>query len=119
MTEIGFTTAVMAALDQRIRRSDPVAGVYPIYLREGQDILTEGPQYYGPMLKAAGYLDMFVLAVDSRDRRQMQVFNRYDRCCFNNMKGRLYEAAVQKTAAAIGGGRFDVLIDQTHADHIL
>lgn len=113
----GFTTAVLAGLDQRIRRSYPVAGVYPIYLREGQDILTHGPQYYGPMLEAAGYLDMFVLAVDRQGRRQMQVFNRYDRCCFNNTKGRLYEAAVRNTAATLAGGQFNVLIDQTHADH--
>jgi dienelactone hydrolase len=113
----GFTTAVVAALDQRIRRSYPIAGVYPVYLREGQDILTHGPQYYRPMLDAAGYLDMFVLAVDRRDRRQMQVFNRYDRCCFNNVKGRLYEAAVQNAATAINGGKFEILIDETHADH--
>ena len=86
----GFTTAVLAALDPRIRRSYPIAGVYPIYLRDGQDVLANGPPYYKPMLDAANYLDMFVLGVDGRERRQMQIFNRFDRCCFNNVKGRLY-----------------------------
>lgn len=112
-----FATTVVAALDRRVRRSYPIAGVYPIYLRDGQEVMAEGPPYYGPMLDAAGYLDMFVLGIDRPDRRQMQVFNRYDRCCFNNVKGRLYEAAVRNAAAAIGGGGFDVLIDETHADH--
>ena len=113
----GFTTAVVAALDPRIRRSYPIAGVYPIYLRDGQDVLANGPPYYKPMLDAANYLDMFVLGVDSRERRQMQIFNRFDRCCFNNVKGRLYVDPVRGAAAAIRGGAFDVVIDETHADH--
>ncbi len=113
----GFTAAVIAALDPRIRRSYPVAGVYPIYLRTGQEAIFNGPQYHRPMLDAANYLDMFVLGVDSPERRQLQVFNRFDRCCFNNVKGRLYEDPVANTAAEIGGGSFAVLIDETHADH--
>ncbi len=113
----GFTTAVVAALDPRIRRSYPVAGVYPIYLRSGQEAIDNGPQYYKPMLDAANYLDMFVLGVDDAKRSQLQVFNRFDRCCFNNLKGRIYEAPVRDAAAAIGGGSFAVLIDETHADH--
>ena len=113
----GFTTAVIAALDRRIRRSYPVAGVYPIYLRSGQEAIFNGPQYHQPMLDAASYLDMFVLAIDDAERRQLQIFNRYDRCCFNNVKGRLYEQPVKDAAAAIGGGSFAVLIDETHADH--
>lgn len=113
----GFVTAVVAALDPRIRRSYPVAGVYPVYLRSGQEESEGGPQYYKPMLDAANYLDMFVLGVDDAKRRQVQVFNRFDRCCFNNLKGRVYEAPVRDAAAAIGGGSFAVLIDETHADH--
>ncbi len=114
----GFITAVAAAIDTRIVRSYPVAGVYPIYLRTGQDILVEGPPYYPPMLEAASYLDMFVLGAAGERRRQLQVFNRYDRCCFNNTKGRLYEPAVKEALEKVGlGGGFGVLIDETHADH--
>ena len=113
----GFTTAVVAALDTRVRRSYPIAGVYPIYLRDGQDVLANGSPYYKPMLDAANYLDMFVLGVDGRARRQMQIFNRFDRCCFNNVKGRLYVGPVRAAADAIGGGAFEVVIDETHADH--
>lgn len=112
----GWETAVAAAIDPRIRRSYPVSGVYPVYLREGQD-LAPGIQFYRPMLEAASYLDMFVLATYGEGRRQLQVFNRYDRCCFNNTKGKLYEAAVQEAAGRIGAGRFAVLIDETHAEH--
>jgi len=112
----GFMAAVAAAIDPRIERSYPVAGAYPIYLRAGQDIQKGMPSYYPPMLAAASYLDMFILGAAGTGRRQLQVFNRYDRCCFNNTKATLYAPAVAARAAALGG-TFAVLIDQTHADH--
>ena len=120
---IGFSsgalnTVIAAAIDPRIRGSYPIAGVYPIYLREGQEILANGPPYFPPMLAAIGYLDMFVLgAYGGQGRRQLQIFNRYDRCCFRNTKGRLYEQAVNERAALLSGGGFGVYIDETHADH--
>jgi dienelactone hydrolase len=112
----GFVAAVAAALDPRIRRSYPVAGVYPIYLRSGQDIQKGMASYYPPMLAAASYLDMFILGASGAGRGQMQIFNRYDRCCYNNTKATLYAPAVAERAAALGGN-FAVLIDETHADH--
>ena len=112
----GFVAAVAAALDLRIRRSYPVAGVYPVYLRSGQDIQKGMASYYPPMLAAVSYLDMFVLGASGAGRRQMQIFNRYDRCCYNNTKATLYAPAVAGRAAALGGD-FAVLIDETHADH--
>ncbi len=114
----GFVTTVMAAVDSRIRQSYLVAGVYPIYLRTGQDIQNGLPSYYAPMLEVANYMDMFVLGAAGPGRRQLQVFNRYDRCCFNNTKGKLYEPAIVEAVDAIDvGGGFAVLIDETHADH--
>ncbi len=112
----GWITAVVAALDDRIRRSYPVSGVYPMYLRNPEREVAE-PQLYKPMLKAASYLDMFVLASLGEGRRQVQIFNQYDRCCFRNRFGKLYEKAVQETVRSIGPGDFRVIIDTTHARH--
>jgi hypothetical protein len=109
LVEAGYS---VAALDPRIVKSYPVAGVLPIGLRHG-DKERAAPQYYPPMLAAASYLDMFVLASDRPGRSQMQFFNRYDRCCFNNVRGKLYE----KIVASHAEGGFSVLIDETHARH--
>jgi pimeloyl-ACP methyl ester carboxylesterase len=114
----GWTTIVAAAVDPRIRRSYPIAGTYPIYLRSGQERHHSAPpQYYGPLLEAANYLEMFVLGARGDGRRQLQVFNRFDRCCFRNTLARLYEPAVAERVAGLGAGSFAVLIDETHADH--
>lgn len=115
-----FFTTVMAAIDGRIDKSYPVAGVYPLYLREGPEIQRRLPSYYPPLLAIAGYPDLFVLGAGGAGRRQLQVFNRYDRCCYNNRKGKLYEAAVDEAVQNIGaGGKFGVYIDESHADHRL
>jgi dienelactone hydrolase len=114
----GWLTMVAAALDTRIRRSYPVAGGYPLYLRSGNEAKeSPRPHYYAPMIRAANYLEMFVLATVGTPRRQLQVFNRFDRCCYSNSKGKLYEKAVKDAARLAGGGRFDVLIDETTARH--
>lgn len=114
----GWTAMVAAALDPRIRRSYPVAGGYPLYLRSGAERNQSArPQYYGPLISAMNYLEMFVLGASGEGRRQLQVFNRFDRCCFRNTLARLYEPAVQAAVERLGPGSFEVVIDETHADH--
>jgi len=114
----GWETMVASAVDPRIRRSYPVAGSYPLYLRNhneaGQSV---PPQYYGPLLNAMNYLETFVLGSWGEDRGQLQIFNRFDRCCFRNVKGLHYAPAVKAAVNKIGPGRFEVVLDETHADH--
>lgn len=114
----GWTAMAAAAIDPRIRRSYPVAGSYPLYLRDRDEPGQSVPQqYYGPFIYAVNYLEMFVLAATGKGRGQLQIFNRFDNCCFNNVKGKHYEQAVRDVVARLGPGRFAVLIDETHADH--
>jgi len=112
-----WVTALSAAVDSRIRASYPVAGVLPVYLRGKKE--RPAPQLYGPLLAAASYPDMFVLGAWGEGRRQMQIFNRYDRCCYGNARGKLYEKSVQQTLTKLGDSaeKFAVLIDETHPRH--
>ena len=105
-----------AALDTRIRRTAAVAGILPMYLREGQDEAF-GVARQWAQAGLGSFLDLFVMAASGENRRYLQLFNRYDRCCFRNLKGRVYEPAVRRAVAATGSGRFDVHIDETHARH--
>lgn len=113
-----FAATIAAAIDERILKSYPVAGVYPVYLRVGQEVHDTLPAQYPPLLAAGSYLDFFTSGAAGKGRSQLQIFNRYDRCCYNNRKGKLYESVVAGTVANLGlGGRFAVAIDETHADH--
>ena len=111
----GWATALYAVLDLRISKSYPVSGVYPFFLRSERE--TAAPQLDEALLNAASYLDMFILASSGEGRGQMQVFNRFDRCCFNGLRSSIYEGAVANSVQAIGRGTFKVLLDETHARH--
>jgi len=114
----GWTTELAASVDPRIRRSYPVAGSYPLYLRSGAEANQAPPPQYDPqLLRTASYLDIYVLGAEGKGRRQLQIFNRFDRCCYRNTHARLYEPAVKKAVAEVGEGSFAVVIDETHADH--
>ena len=117
---IGFSggawiAAVMAAIDRRIERSYPVAGVMPFHMRREKEWPPN--QVYPPLMEVADMLDLFVLGASGDGRRQVQFFNRYDRCCYNGPRPLVYEEAVQAAVQRTGGGSFDVVIDETHARH--
>lgn len=116
---IGFSagawvTVLAAAIDPRIRVSYPIAGTLPEYLRDDRE--KPPPQMNETLLAAASYLDMYVLGGLGPGRKQLQIFNRYDRA-YQNARGRLYEAAVAEAIAAAGGGAFGVVVDETTARH--
>lgn len=114
----GFIAMLAAALDPDIERSYPISGVYPNYMRRGQEIMPDGPPAYPPLMEIANHLELFVLGASGHGRRQLQLFNRYDRCCFNGVRSQLYASAVTEAVSKTpSGGEFAVIIDETHADH--
>ncbi len=111
----GWLTSVLAAVDPRIVRSYPVAGFMPRFLqRDGE---RPPNQLYQPLFDAAGMLDQFVLGASGAGRRQVQFFNKYDRCCYGGSRGLIYKSAVAASVNKLGEGSFDVIIDETHARH--
>jgi hypothetical protein len=122
----GWTTTVYAAIDPRVTRSYPVAGSLPFYLRGAAPNVASStgdweqrrdtlPGFYG----VAGYLDLYVMAAAGPGRRQLQILNRFDPCCFSGVGHRSYAPAVTQRAALIGGGGWDLLEDATHDEHII
>jgi alpha-beta hydrolase superfamily lysophospholipase len=113
----GWTTTLAAALDPRISKSFPVAGSSP------PDIAPAGvwPEFEqsDPALYARfSYLDLYTLGAAGRGRRQLQILNEYDDCCFAGRGAESYSAAVAARARRLGG-RYDLLIDSTHSRHQL
>jgi hypothetical protein len=59
------------------------------------------------------------MAAAEPHRRQMQVLNRFDPCCFSGVGHRSYAAAVADRVRVVGGGRWEVLEDATHDQHAI
>ena len=94
----GWTTTVYAAIDPTIRLSFPVAGTIPLWLRSGGSV-GDTEQTLSSFYQIAGYPDLYVLGSHGSGRKQVQILNRRDDCCFgvNQHQGKLsYDDAVRE-----------------------
>jgi pimeloyl-ACP methyl ester carboxylesterase len=111
----GWTTTFAAALDPRIAMSFPVAGSRPPDIEVGPtwgDFEQNDPALYSHF----SYLDLYLLGAAGNGRRQLQILNEFDPCCFAGRAAETYRAPLAAQARRLAG-RFDLLIDDTHREH--
>jgi hypothetical protein len=129
----GWTTTLYAAIDPQIRLSIPVAGTIPLYLRFDGSV-GDREQTLAAFYRICGYPDLYVLGSAGAGRRQIQILNRRDDCCFGEKEHdpehaggssfdaavRGYERDVKKSLEAIRGrGSFEVVIDEKAPSHMI
>ena len=81
----GWTTTLYAAIDPSISLSFPVAGSLPLSLRDPKSSNCGGgdaEQYFAGLYKRYGYADLYILGSAGRGRKQVQILNANDSCCF-------------------------------------
>jgi hypothetical protein len=127
----GWTTTVYAAIDPTIQCSFPVAGTIPLFLRTGGSI-GDREQFEPTFYRIAGYPDLYILGAQEEGRKQVQILNRRDDCCFGQAQHdekkiglpyadamRTYERQVQAALTEIGRGSFRMEIDETAPSHMI
>tara|TARA_Y100000589_G_scaffold220283_1_gene207890 strand:+ start:1408 stop:2577 length:1170 start_codon:yes stop_codon:yes gene_type:complete len=112
----GWVVTVLSAFDQRINFSYPIAGSYPLYLRRFRNWST-WQETYPPLLEAANYLDLYLMASEGKERRQVQVLNKYDGCCYSGIGWTTYASIIRDISMKLDGNGWDIYIDESHADH--
>lgn len=124
----GWETVIYAAIDPRIKYSFPVAGSLPLYLRgeqcggSGHDWgdYEQGGKGGWPAIfyqETASYLDLYLLGSIGDDRKQIQIYNKYDPCCFAGERFKNFEDLLAKKAKTISGGYFKAVADTSHQEH--
>lgn len=113
----GWSTTVYAAIDPRIHMSFPVAGSLPIFLRNHKD-WGDFEQTFPPLYQNVNYLDLYIMGSSGNNRRQLQVLNELDPCCFAGTKNLFYENEIAKIASSLGG-KFSVYLDNSHKSHCI
>lgn len=124
----GWTTTVYSAVDTRISSSFPIAGSMPLYLRTGGSV-GDLEQYLDAFYGIAGYPDLYLLGAVP-GRRQIQILNRRDDCCFGEAQhqaasaGGDYETVIRgyerRVREAVGAhGKFRVEIDDSAPRHMI
>lgn len=122
----GWTAAVYAALDERLATTIQIAGSEPLEFWNG---VSDAAEQTSPGLYTiAAYRDLYLMGT-SNGRREIQILNRGDNCCF--MPGwlggpnatwdadiRNYERDIRSRAYDIGtGGVFRLEIDEVPGGH--
>jgi hypothetical protein len=113
----GWTTTVYAALDPRVRRSFPVAGSVPNYLRVGYEGLGDAEQDEPGFYRIANYEELYVMGSHGENRAQLQILNRYDACCFYGLRFTNWVDKVASKVEQLGAGSYSFFLDETHHEH--
>jgi len=122
----GWTATVYAAIDPTIKFSFPVAGTVPLYTPgSGGDLEQTLDAFY----RIAGYPDLYVMGSYGFGRKQVQVLNRHDSCCFGEagwssgtayvQAMRSYETRVRQVMSTLGDGTFRLEIDEAAPVHMI
>jgi hypothetical protein len=124
----GWTTNLLAAIDDRIKLSFSVAGSMPLYYRSDAslgDIEQFLPELYRNI---AGYPDLYVLGAFGKARKQVHILNRKDDCCFGQKQHdpdrsydrdlKTFETSVKEKLKALDAeGHYYLVIDETAPCH--
>jgi hypothetical protein len=124
----GWTATLLSAIDERIKYSFSVAGSMPIYYRsDGSlgDVEQFLPELYRDI---AGYPDLYVMGAYGKGRKQVQILNRNDDCCFGQKQHDpdrnydrdllTFEKSVKDKLSSLGAeGHYYLVIDETAPNH--
>ncbi len=113
----GWTTVLVSSIDDRILQSYSVAGSLPMYLRTISGNLGDYEQTIPDFYRIANYLDLYILDSYGKDRKFVQIFNKYDPCCFGGNVSKTYEFEIKETIQGLGKGTFEIFIDESHKEH--
>lgn len=116
----GWTTTLAAAIDTRIKKSFPVAGSYPLFLasnapRDWGDFEQTVPELY----QLINHLELYVLGAHGNGRRQLQIINQHDPCCYGGTKWKTYDQIVANRVQALSSGEFSVFLDEKNTRHTI
>jgi hypothetical protein len=114
----GWTTVLYSAIDTRISKSYPVAGSTPMYLRiNNEKNLGDYEQTVPKLYNKVGYLDLYTMGSYGDNRGQLQIFNKYDPCCFSGLGFQTYEFEVKNLILKLEKGKFNIFLDETNKKH--
>jgi hypothetical protein len=132
----GWTTHLLAAIDTRIKLSFPIAGSYPLYLRNGEENkahLGDLEQYYEPLYNEdiasdgtgggiATWLEIYALGGIGKGRKQIMITSQYDDCCFFGDPVKTvntFKSVVKGKVEELGVGAWKHELDTTHREHTI
>ena len=110
----GWATHMAAAVDVRIDASFPVAGSLPLFARPfSPGSAGDAEQVWSAIYEdAATWLEIYALAAMPAGRRQVQILNLHDPCCFGGDAHEMYSGWLADTVQD-----WSIYIDTANTEH--
>lgn len=113
----GWTTVLFSALDDRISQSYSIAGTFPMFMRSDSKNIGDYEQTLPELYRIANYLELYILSSYGDGRTHVQIFNKYDPCCFSGNVSGIYDKIIIEKLIQLDGGNFSLYVDDTHNEH--
>ena len=113
----GWATTIYPAMDTRITQSFAVSGSLPISLRINSQDIGDYEQLIPDFYQIANYLELYILSSYGENREFVQIFNKFDPCCFSGTLFENYENELNDILIKLNSGSFDIILDDTHKEH--
>jgi hypothetical protein len=106
-------------IDSRISQSYPVAGPLPLYLRSNYDTIGDYETELPDLISIANELEVYVMGAHGENRKFIQIYNKYDPCCWAGTYFETYKQIVKDKVKELGAGTYDVYLDETNKSHTI
>lgn len=115
----GWTAVLYPSIDERISQTFSVAGSYPIYIKSERGLLGDYEQSMPELYEIANYFDLYVLDSYGNDRKFVQIFNKFDPCCYWGTAFQSYETELKEKIILLQPSEFKIFLDDSHSKHII
>ena len=99
-------------MDERVSKTFSVAGGVPFFMRGSEKNIGDYEQRINEFYDKVNYLEFYIMSSLGQERKYVQIFNKFDPCCFSGDKFYMYDEIVKKKIKDIGDGYFYIYIDE-------
>ena len=107
----GWTVTLYSAIDERISNTFSIAGGVPFFMRSLDKNFGDYEQRFNEFYQISNYLEFYLMASLGDDRKYVQIFNKFDPCCFSGDQFYIYEDDIKNKVSTIDEGYFTIYVD--------
>ena len=113
----GWTVSIYSALDDRLTKTISVAGTVPFFMRSLEKNIGDYEQISNEFYTKANYMEFYIMSALGKDRKYVQIFNKYDPCCFSGDNFSIYGKIIKDKIKEMGEGYFHIYLDENTIFH--
>ena len=113
----GWTVSIYSALDDRLSKTISVAGTVPFFMRSLEKNIGDYEQISNEFYTKANYMEFYIMSALGKDRKYVQIFNKYDPCCFSGDNFSIYGKIIKDKIKEMGEGYFHIYLDENTIFH--